>query len=68
MKTLKVGIASYEVMKARTLAIAKGKLKPKAGEPKIWFASPESVAKLLSSRNLALLGIIADTRRNRSMR
>lgn len=62
MKTLRVGIASYEAMKARTLAIAKGELKPKAGEPKVWFTSPESFAKLLSNRNRALLSLIADTR------
>lgn len=62
MKTLKVGIASYEAMKARTLAIAKGELKPKAGDPKVWFTSPESFAKLLSNRNRALLGVIAETR------
>lgn len=62
MKTLKVGIASYEVMKARTLAIAKGELKPKASEPKVRFTSPESFAKLLSNRNRALLSVIAETR------
>jgi predicted transcriptional regulator len=62
MKTLKVGIASYEDMKARTLAIAKGKLKPKANEPKVWFTSPESFAKLPSNRNRSLLAIIADTK------
>jgi len=62
MKTLKVGIASYEAMKARTLAIAKGELKPKASDPKVWFTSPESFAKLLSNRNRALLAVIADTR------
>jgi predicted transcriptional regulator len=62
MKTLKVGIASYEAMKARTLAIAKGELKPKAGDPKVWFTSPESFAKLLSNRNRTLLSTIADTR------
>lgn len=62
MKTLKVGIASYEDMRARTLSIAKGELKSKAGEPKIWFTSPGSFAKLLSNRNRALLGVIADTR------
>ena len=28
MKTLHIGIASYEDMKARTLAIARGELKP----------------------------------------
>jgi len=61
MKTLKVGIASYEAMKARTLAIAKGELRPKTGDPKVWFTSPESFAKLLSNRNRALLAQIADT-------
>lgn len=62
MKTLKVGIASYEDMKARTLAIAKGELQPKPGDPKVWFTSPESFARLLSNRNRALLAVIADTR------
>jgi predicted transcriptional regulator len=62
MNTLKVGIASYEDMKARTLAIAKGELRPKPSDPKVWFTSPESFAKLLSNRNRSLLAQIADTR------
>ena len=62
MKTLKVGIASYEAMKARTLAFANGELPPRASEPKVWFTSPESFAKLLSNSNRALLAQIADTR------
>lgn len=62
MKTLKVGIASYEDMKARTLAIARGELRPKASDPRVWFTSPESFAKLLSNRNRALLSVIAETR------
>lgn len=61
MKTLKVGIASYEAMKARTLAIARGELKPKASDPKVWFTSPESFARLLSNRNRALLAVIVET-------
>ena len=61
MKTLKVGIATYEDMKARTLAIARGELQPKAGDPKVWFTSPESFARVLSNRNRALLAQIADT-------
>ena len=61
MKTLKVGIASYEDMKARTMAVARGELRPKPGDPKVWFTSPESFAKLLSNRNRALLAQIADT-------
>lgn len=61
MKTLKVGIASFEDMKARTLSIARGELRVKRGDPKVWFTSPESFAKLLSNRNRALLAQIADT-------
>jgi len=61
MRTLRVGIASYEQMKARTLAIARGEYKPAAGEPKVWFTSAESFARVLSDRNRALLGIIAET-------
>jgi predicted transcriptional regulator len=61
MKTLKIGIASYEDMKARTLAIARGSLQPRRGDPKVWFTSPESFAKVLSNRNRALLAVIAET-------
>lgn len=61
MKTLKVGIASLEDMKKRTLAIASGKLRPAKGDPKVWFTSPESFARVLSNRNRALLNVIAAT-------
>jgi predicted transcriptional regulator len=61
MKTLRVGIATYEEMKARTLAIAAGERKPGAHEPQVWFTSAESFAKVLSDRNRALLRIIADS-------
>src|SRR5450631_1445055 len=61
MKTLKVGIASYENMKARTMAIARGELRPKPGDRKVWFTSPESFAKLLANRNRSLLAQIAET-------
>lgn len=61
MTTLKVGIASPDDMKARTLAVAQGKLKVKRGDPKVWFTSPESFAKVLSNKNRALLDVIAAT-------
>jgi predicted transcriptional regulator len=61
MKTLKIGIASYEEMKARTLAIARGELKPRPEDPKVWFTSAESFAKVLSGKNRALLALIAST-------
>lgn len=62
MTTLKVGIASYEDMKARTLAIARGEHRPGKGEPKIWFTSMESFARVLSDPNRALLTLIAETK------
>jgi len=60
-KTLKVGIASLADYKARTLAIARGEHQPAKGEPKVWFQSMESFAKVLSDRNRTLLATIAAT-------
>jgi len=60
MTTLKVGIASYAEMKARTLAIARGTRRAAPGEPKVWFTSTESFAKVLSAGNRDLLRIIAE--------
>ena len=57
-QTLKVGIAGYEAMKARTMAIARGELKPGKDDPTVWFTSLESLAKVLSARNQALLELI----------
>ncbi len=62
MTTLKVGIASYEQFKKRTMAIARGEYRRAAGEPKVWFSSIESFAKVLSERNRELLRVIAETK------
>ena len=62
MKTLKIGIAGYDRMKARTMAIARGEHTPARGEPKVWFTSVESFAKVLSGRNRELLTLIARER------
>jgi predicted transcriptional regulator len=59
-RTLTIGIASYEDMKARTLAIARGTRKRGRNEPKVWFTSLESLAKVLSAKNQALLELIAE--------
>ena len=58
MKTLKIGIADYDRMKVRTMAIARGEHKPARGEPTVWFTSIESFAKVLSQRNRELLAMI----------
>ena len=59
MKTLKIGIAGYDRMKARTVAIARGEHKPASGDPTVWFTSIESFAKVPSQRNRELLAMIA---------
>lgn len=61
-KALKIGIASFQEYKKRTLAIAKGKYKPDPDEPKIWFESLQSMAQLLSNENQELLRIIMEQR------
>ena len=58
MKTLQIGIASYDQMKARTMAIARGEYEPAQGEPTVWFPSVESFTKVLSERNQELLALI----------
>ncbi|HVT30315.1 MAG TPA: helix-turn-helix domain-containing protein [Lacipirellulaceae bacterium] len=59
---LKVGIASLEQYKARTMAIAKGEYIPSPDEPKVWFQSLETLAQVLSDRNRSLLALIAETK------
>jgi predicted transcriptional regulator len=58
--TLKVGIASYEEMKAWTMAVARGEKRITAEDPRIWFTSTESFAKVLSAGNRDLLRTIAE--------
>ena len=60
MTTLRVGIATYDEMKALTLAIAGGRRKLAPREPRIWFPSTESFAKVLSAGNRDLLRVIAE--------
>ena len=62
MKTLRIGIAPYEEIKARSLVIARGELTPGPDEPKLWFASIESLARVLSDKNRALIDLIIERR------
>jgi predicted transcriptional regulator len=55
-----VGIASYDEMKARTMAVARGERRIAPDEPKVWFTSTESFAKVLSAGNRELLRVIAE--------
>lgn len=58
MTTLTIGILPYEEMKARTLAIARGTIKPSPDDPKIWLPSTETLGRILSGPNRALLAEI----------
>ena len=59
-KVLKIGILSREDYKKRTIAIARGKYKPKKDEPKVWFESISSMAQVLSNENQKLLKVISE--------
>ena len=62
MKVIKISIASEEKIRERMLAIARGELKPKVSDPKIWFTSMRSLAEVLSDENRALLEDIRTAR------
>lgn len=57
MKKLKIGIASLEEQKRRTIDIAAGKRKRTRGEPRVWFTSLKSAAEVLD-RNKELLRLV----------
>jgi predicted transcriptional regulator len=62
MKVIKIGIAPQEKIRERVLAIARGEIKPKASDPKIWFTSMRSLSQVLSDENRALLEVIRTAR------
>ena len=61
MKTLRIGIAGYDQIKARTMAIARGERTPAKGQPKVWCTLIESFAKLLSEHNRDLMEVLRST-------
>ena len=62
MKAIKIGIMPQEQIRARVLAIARGEIKARPGDPKIWFTSMKSLAEVLSDDNRTLLKVIRDIR------
>lgn len=61
MEKLKVGIASLDQYRARTMEIARGKYIPGQDEPKVWFDSLGTLAQVLSEQNRKLLKLILET-------
>jgi predicted transcriptional regulator len=59
--TLRIGIASREQIKRRSIEIAAGKRQRRANEPKIWFTSLDAILRVLSDRNLLLLESIRNS-------
>jgi predicted transcriptional regulator len=57
VKTLHIGIASAGYVRRRMMEIARG-AKVLPGEPKLWVSSLESLAKVLSDKNMLLLQTI----------
>lgn len=51
-----------EKIRERLFKIAKGELKPKPNEPKVWFTSMRSLAEVLSDENRQLLEVIRTAR------
>lgn len=62
MKVMRIGIMSQDRIRERLLKIAKGDLKPKRTDPKVWFTSMRTLAKVLSDYNRQLLEIIRAVR------
>ena len=60
-RTLRIGIASREYVKQRTIEIARGK-KLRQDEPRHWVSSFDALARVLSEKNMLLLEMIRTTR------
>ena len=56
--SITIGILPQDKIRERMLAVAKGELKVKASDPKVWFTSMRSLAEVLSDENRALLRTI----------
>lgn len=57
-KVMRVGVMPREEFKARTIAIARGELKPKRTDPKVWFDSAHTMSQVLNNENRRLLAVI----------
>ena len=61
-KVLKVGIATVQEQRARSLAIAAGTRKRGDDEPNVWFPSVAAMARILSDENMSLLKAVREQR------
>ena len=59
-RVTRIGIASEEEIRQRTIEIASGRRRWGPREPRIWFSSIRTVAEVLSDQNRELLRIMAN--------
>ena len=52
MRILRIGIASKEAIRQRTLDMVSGKVVPGNKEPKVWFTSLSEFARMLDEKNM----------------
>jgi predicted transcriptional regulator len=60
--TLRIGIASREQIKRRSIEIAAGKRRRQPDEPRLWFTSLDAILRVLSDKNMLLLEMIRTSR------
>lgn len=58
MGKLVIAIATAEYIRQRTMDIAAGRLVPNNDDPKVWVSSLESIGRLLSNDNYAMIDVI----------
>lgn len=63
-RTLRVGVMPEREYRERVLKIARGEYRPKRDEPKVWFASLQTLAQVLNRKNIELLKIIVERNPN----
>ena len=59
--TLRIGIASRDQIKQRSIDIAAGKRRRRPDEPRLWFTSLDAILRVLSDKNMLLLEIIRNS-------
>ncbi|WP_105901180.1 HVO_A0114 family putative DNA-binding protein [Vibrio gangliei] len=60
----RIGIMSEKLIRIRLLAIAQGRYKPQAHEPKVWYTSLNAISQILRPENIELLRVIDSEKPN----
>jgi predicted transcriptional regulator len=63
-KILRVGIATVQEQRTRSLAIAAGTRQRGDDEPNVWFSSVTAMARVLSDENMGILKVVREQQRD----